>query len=106
MQKAKIEMPRTRQNLIKEYLNKNNCSPSVSGYNVLLSVISLALDNPDDNCEELFEKYISLVYEKPSVKANRCAYRAATYCVHNSYSSAPGVYNFIRSCCNEIEGMG
>ncbi len=101
----------TRKSEIKKYLARYGCSPSVRGYNILLGVIDLAIENPDESCGGLFDLY--MFDEDASRKGvtppkdgwGHAAYRSARYCFINSAASGDykGVYEFIKSGANEID---
>lgn len=101
-------MAKSRNELVKKYLTDAGCMPGYSGYDVLMSVILLQVDDPSLNCTELFAAYATA---HPVVKGQsrtdgwwRKAYKRARYCFLNSAGSAgyAGVYSFIRQVSSDV----
>lgn len=100
-----------RKSKIKKFLSEHGCSPSVRGYNVLIGVIDLAIDNPDESCGGLFDMYMfdedktRKDVSPPKDGWGHAAYRTARYCFINSQASGnyKGVYEFIKTGANEID---
>lgn len=101
----KTVSPKRRAQIIK-YLTEKGCSPSLSGFNVLLDVISLSCDNNELGCQELFNEYSRLILETSEADSSMkqvernhsaSAYKAAHYCITKSDSKTKKVYNFIKT---------
>lgn len=102
----------TRKAMIRQFLARHKCSPSVRGYNILIGVIDIAIDNPDESCGGLFDLYMfgkdpsRMNMKPPKGGWGHAAYRSARYCFINSSASGDykGVYEFIKQGAVEIDG--
>ena len=89
-----------RKAAIQRYLNKCGCNPAKIGYNILVDVVSLAMDYPAENRQQLFRRYSEATGNERIVSWWLTAYNDARYCYITAESpncKYQGVYRFIRS---------
>ena len=100
-----------RRAKIIKYLNDAGCKPTLKGYNLFISLISLSADEPELGCYELFDAYaIELYGEKMDCKGKSSKskkvwwslYRDCQYTLKASHATMT-VYEFIRSCAVNLE---
>lgn len=97
-----IEVPNDRGTAISHYLKRNNCPINISGYNILIAVISLAVDHPELKSKELFMKFQELVSGSPTNWLS--PYKAATYCLKCA-GYEDKIYVFIKECACQLMFM-
>lgn len=92
----------TLKNQIIEYMDNAQCSKKLSGYNIILHVISTAVEHPEYNCRLLFASYVKStgnklsMYEEAFERERLNAYRDARYCLSKSGSNK-SMLDFIRN---------
>ena len=104
------KVPAERRTKIINYLNEAGCKPTLKGYNLFISLISLSADEPDLGCYELFDAYAFDLYgerlgsggSKKARKVWWSLYRDCQYALKASLSTKT-VYDFIRSCAINLE---
>ncbi len=86
---------------ISAYLLTNRCNPSLKGFDILVDLISLSVEEPDLNKSQLFSRYVS---EHEGISEN-AAYRAVKYLLDGSLCSEKRVYAMIKTVSLQMRAM-
>ena len=98
-----FEVISNRKAVIQKHLNKSGCNPAVVGYNILMDVISLAVDHPYENRQELFKRYSEMMGKEQYISWWLNAYNDARYCYITAISpECKGVYRFIKKVAMSV----
>lgn len=102
-------MSNDRQMRIIEYMNEQGFKPSLDGFSMLVSIVSLSMDEPELSCYELFDKYAceknggTLSVEESEKLWDR-NYKCCRYALKASRSKETSVFKFVRTCAVTLGG--
>ena len=87
------------------YLKSGGCSPSLSGFKILSSVMEICLDNPEVSMSDLFDMYVVKENLPAAGRQAKVAMRAAKYCFAKSPASKSSTFEgFIRGFSSYFKG--